>query len=146
MRFRQQDIGQFVIGSFAIVLLIALQNSSVRAQELRREGRRYIAEIHETFRVRNTGTLRIYDIRGDVDIVAWNQNSIDVIEYKRMDVYSEDEAREALRRSQSSYEQRDSAIEIRGDHYHRDWIESNFEIKVPEGFSVDVETSGGDLS
>jgi DUF4097 and DUF4098 domain-containing protein YvlB len=146
MRFKLTDISQYVIGGLTIVLLMALQNSDARSQELRREGRRYIAEIHESFRVSNTGTLRIYDIRGDVEIIAWDQNSVDVIEYKRMDVYSEDEAREALRRSQSSYEQRDSEIEIRGDHSHRDWIESHFEIKIPEGFSVDVETSGGDLS
>ena len=127
-------------------LILIVQNSDLVSQELRREGRYFVAEIHETFEVRGGGTLRIYDIRGDVEIESWNKNRVEVIEFKRMDVSTKDEAETVLRRLQTRYEQRGNTIEIAGEHRRGDWVKSNFEIKVPKDFDVDIETSAGDLS
>ena len=126
--------------------LVFTLGARAESQEIRKEGRYYVAEIRQNFIVAKGGTLRIYDIRGDVDVETWSKNEVVVTEFKRMDVYSEEEARTALKRSQSSYRHRDNLIEISGESYSRDWINSKFVVKLPREFNVDVETRNGDLS
>ncbi|MFQ5769504.1 MAG: DUF4097 domain-containing protein [bacterium] len=129
-----------------IGLLLFNFSSGTYSQELKKEGRYYVAEITKNFTVKKGGTLRIYDVRGDVHIDTWDKNEVLVHEYKKMDVYTEEEAKTVLEESKSSYQQRGDVIEIGGEPYSRDWIKSNFVIKVPQVFNVDVETRGGDLS
>jgi len=127
-------------------MLLLCLSSTTHAQELRKEGRYYVAEITKTFTVKKGGTLRIYDIRGDVSVKTWAKNEVQVHEIIKMDVYTEAEAKAALERTKSSYEQSGDIIEIGGERYGRDWIKSNFKVTVPKVFNVDIQTRGGDLA
>ncbi len=115
------------------------------AQELRKEGRDYVTEINKTFTVKSGGTLRISDVRGDVFVRTWDKHEVAVRERKKMDVYTEEEARTILEKSRASYRQTSTGIEIGGESYSRDWIQSEFEVTVPKTFNVDIATRGGDL-
>ncbi len=132
---------QFILLLFAICL-----TNSVFAQELTKRGRYYIAEITKTFKVKEGGELVVYDVRGDVRIRTWDKKEVFVKELKRMDVYSEREAKTVLEKSESSYRQSGNRIEIGGEYYSRDWIKSEFDITVPKVFMVDIQTRGGDVS
>ncbi|NIR51328.1 DUF4097 domain-containing protein [candidate division KSB1 bacterium] len=127
------------------ILAVILFSGTIFSQELRKEGRYFVAEITETFKVDKGGTLRVYDVRGDVRIETWAKNEVKVNEVKRMDVFTEKEARTVFERSKSSYQQSGNVVEIGGEYYSRDWIKSNFVVTVPKEFNVDVETRGGDL-
>lgn len=131
---------------FSLILLLCGQFSLIEAQELRKEGRYYISEITKTFDVRKGGTLLLFDIRGDVEITTWEKSQVLVKEIKRMDVFSREEAETIAERSKSSYRQSGNTIEIGGEYFRRDWIESDFAIKLPKVFMADIETRGGDIS
>ncbi len=130
-----------------ILLLFAIcVTSSVFAQELTKRGRYYVAEITKTFKVQEGGQLIISDVRGDIRITTWDKKEVFVKELKRMDVYTEEEAKTVLEKSKSSYRQRGNTIEIGGEYYSRDWIKSEFDVTVPKVFMVDIKTRGGDIS
>ncbi len=132
---------QLILLLFAICL-----TSSVFAQELTKRGRYYVAEITKTFKVQEGGQLIISDVRGDVRITTWDKKEVFVKELKRMDVYTEEEAKTVLEKSKSNYRQRGNTIEIGGEYYSRDWIKSEFDVTVPKVFMVDIKTRGGDIS
>ena len=130
-----------------IFLLFAIcVTSSVFAQELTKRGRYYVAEITKTFNVQEGGQLIISDVRGDVRITTWDKKEVFVKELKRMDVYTEKEAKTVLEKSKSNYRQRGNTIEIGGEYYSRDWIKSEFDVTVPKVFMIDIKTRGGDIS
>ncbi len=116
------------------------------AQEIRKSGRYFVAEITRSFKVSADGRLQIFKIRGDVEITSWDKNEVFVKEIKRMDVFTKKEAEAILAKAKSSYRQDGNVIEIRGEDYRRDWIKSDFSVNVPKSFSVDVQTRGGELS
>ncbi len=132
--------------ALAVLPVIFIFNSESQPQELIKKGRYFAAEVTKNFTVKPGGTLRIFDIRGNVDVITWAKNEVLVKEYKKIDTRSEEEAREILEKSRSGYTQRGDIIEIGGDYYDRDWLESDYEITVPQTFNVDIETRGGDLS
>ncbi|MFQ5603639.1 MAG: DUF4097 domain-containing protein [bacterium] len=121
-------------------------SSPTISQEIVKKGRYFVAEITKNFTVKPGGTLRIYDVRGDVRIETWAQNKVTANEIKKMDVFTREEAETVLKKSAASYEQRGNVVEIGGEYHSRDWITSTFEVKVPKTFNVDIETRGGDLS
>jgi len=128
------------------LILAIFLTSSVFAQELTKRGRYYVAEITKTFKVEEGGKLIIDDVRGDIRVTTWDKKEVFVKELKRMDVYTEEEARTVLEKSKSSYRQRGNTIEIGGEYYSRDWIKSEFDVIVPKVFEVDIQTRGGDIS
>jgi len=130
-----------------ILLLFAIcVTSSIFAQELTKRGRYYVAEITKTFKVQEGGQLIISDVRGDVRITTWDKREVFIKELKRMDVYTEKEAKTVLEKSKSSYRHRGNTIEIGGEHYSRDWIKSEFDVTVPKAFRVDIKIRSGDIS
>ncbi|MFQ5865059.1 MAG: DUF4097 domain-containing protein [bacterium] len=128
-----------------LTLFIFLSTNSL-AQELRREGRYYAAEITKNFTVKKGGTLHIFDVRGDIDVNTWEKNQVQIHELVKMDVFTEEEAATALKRFKSSYRQTGDVIEIGGEGYYRDRIKSNLKVTVPHVFNVELQTRGGDLT
>ncbi|MFQ5638557.1 MAG: DUF4097 domain-containing protein [bacterium] len=130
---------------FFIALFLSSSHTPSFGQEIIRKGRYFVVKINKAFTVKEGGTLRIYDIRGEVRIKTWDKNEVVVNEIKRMDVYTREEAETVLRKSKASYIQQGEVIEIGGEHYSHDWIKSTFTVTVPKNFNVDIQTSGGDL-
>lgn len=135
----------FIIMTASLVFVLLLASLSF-SQELKKSGKYYIAEITKNFKVAPAGELRIFDVSGSIGITVWDKSEVFVTERTRMDVYTENEARTVLERSKSSYRQTDNRIEIGGEYHRRDWIKSEFDIKVPKKFNVDIETRSGDIS
>jgi hypothetical protein len=140
------DINRALLFWGLLPLLLLFLSSTTPAQELRKQGRYYVAEITKSFTVEKSGTLRVSGIRGDIQVETWDKNEVRIHETKKMDVFTEAEAKETLERSKSSYRQNGNIIEIAGERYSRDWIKSKFKITVPKVFNVDLQTSGGDLT
>ncbi len=116
------------------------------AQELKKEGRYYVAEIDKDFEVSKGGALIMEDVQGDVIVTTWNKNTVSIHEIRRMDVYTKTEAEAVLKESQAIYKQDGNTIRIGGADSYRSYMNSRFEIKLPVEFNVDIGTRGGDIS
>lgn len=132
-----------LFGILAAMILVVVAPGT--AQELKKDGRYYVAEITKTFKVGQGGNIRIYDFRGNVQVSAWNKNEVFIKETKKMDVFTREEAETVLQKSKSSYTQNGNNIEVGGEYYRRDWIKSEFEVMAPASFGVDIQTRGGDI-
>ena len=119
---------------------------SIFAQQLRKSGRFYIADIEKEFKVKKGGDLKMEDIRGDVHISTWNKNLVKIKEIRKMDVYTEAEAKAVLKDLKSLYRQHGNTISVGMEGKYRPYMSSQFEIFVPIVFNVSVSTKGGDIS
>ncbi|RMD92765.1 MAG: hypothetical protein D6813_05330 [Calditrichaeota bacterium] len=131
---------------YLILLLGFVLSKPLVSQEIRKEGRYFVAEINKEMNVKPGGSLRIYDIRGDVKVNVWGKNKVSIREIKKMDVFTDEEARTALEKSKSEYRYHDNIVEISGETFSRNWIISRFNITVPKSFNVDVTTRAGDIT
>lgn len=116
------------------------------AQKLKKEGRFYVAEIKKEFKVKKGGDLEIEEIRGDVKISTWNKNLVQIHEIRKMDVFTEQEARAVLKDLKSVYKQSGNTIKVGAEGSYRSYMSSKFKITLPETFNVNVSTKGGDVS
>lgn len=129
---------------FLLVMITCLTFcNAVSAGELKQEGDYWVGEINKQFQTKNTGTLVMDDINGRITISAWDKNEVSVKEEKRMDIFSESEAKTAMEKSETGIRQEGNKIIISGPGFGRIWISSVFRINLPAGFSCDIETRGG---
>ncbi len=130
----------------ALCLLILIPTLIFSQEKLRKEGRYYIAEIEKTFDVKKGGNLIMEKIRGDVLITTWDKNVVKIHEIRKMDVYTEAEAKAVLKETDVIYQKSDNIIKVGGEDRYRSYMSSKFEVVLPSEFNVDIVTSGGDIS
>ncbi len=131
---------KFLIGVWFI------SSAGVRAQEIKREGRWYVAEIKKTFPAGAEGVLEMRNVSGDITVQAWPQNSVEIVESLRMEVFTEEEARHVRDASEASYSQSGNRIIVEGRDRSRRSVDSHFKVNVPATFGLDLNTSGGNVS
>lgn len=136
-------IFSMTILSVACVLLFA---QTSRAQELRRENRGYATDIKKTYNAGATGTLEMREIIGDVTVKAGTGAAVEISETVYMEVFTEEEAKRVLAACVESYAQTGNRITVDGRTRPRRSVDSRFNITVPAGFTLDIGTSGGDIS
>ncbi|HHS12777.1 MAG TPA: hypothetical protein ENN03_03295 [bacterium] len=130
---------------YPIILFFCFLGLSIQAQDLRKQGRYWVGTIKKTFQVEPGGTLHMDKVRGDIVIEGWEGREIIVHETKRMDIFSEKEARSAMEEAEKGYRLENNILFIGGDGFDRSWIKSRFEIQIPRSFEVDVNTRGGSI-
>ncbi|MFO7891482.1 MAG: DUF4097 family beta strand repeat-containing protein [bacterium] len=130
---------------FLVILLSFSFLSVVSAQELRQEGKYWVGEITKRFQVSDTGILIMDKIQGNVTIRSWTKKEVLIKEEKRMDIFSRNEAETAMEKSESGMRKEADRIIISGPGFDRSWIESRFEITLPEDFSCDIDSKGGSI-
>ena len=131
---------------FFFVFLLVLMSTFLFAQELKKVGRYYVAEIEKKFDVKKGGDLVMENIRGDVQITTWGKNIVQIHETRKMDVYTEQEARAVLKDLKSVYRQSDNTVNVGAEGSFRSYMSSKFKIVLPNVFNADVSTKGGDVS
>lgn len=129
-----------------LCLAILIPNLSFSQEKLRKEGRYYIADIEKTYDVKKGGDLIMEKIRGDVYITTWDKNVVKIHEIRKMDVYTEAEAKAVLKETDVIYKKTGNTIKVGGEDSYRSYMSSKFEVVLPTEFNVDIGTSGGDIS
>lgn len=138
---------QLFISTITIVFcLIFLMANVLFSQILRKEGRYYLADIEKTFDVKKGGDLIMEEVRGDVQIQTWNKNIVQIKETRKMDVYTETEAKAVLEDLKSIYQQSGNSIKVGAEGSYRSYMSSRFSVMLPTEFNVNVSTKGGDVS
>ncbi len=133
----------YVLVGILVLTVLPGQNFS---QELKKEGRYYVAEINKEFDVSKGGALVMEKVRGDVTIKTWTKNKVIIRETRKMDVYTEEEAKAVLKDLSTFYKKEGNRIVVGTDEKYRNYMQSKFEITLPDEFNVDIGTSGGDIS
>ena len=130
----------------SLFVSLAISGVNFAQEKLRKEGRYFIAEIEKTFDVKKGGDLVMEKIRGDVYLTTWDKNTVKIHEIRKMDVYTEAEAKAVLKETDVIYRQTGNKITVGGEESYRSYMSSKFEITVPSEFNVEIGTSGGDIS
>lgn len=130
-----------------VSIALLLLPLTLPAQQITKSGRGYESTLTQSYDVGAGGELVMRRITGDVSIAAWNNNRVEIKHEIRMDVHTQDEAKEIVERAVAGYAQRGSRIQIEGSFSRgRDNVQHRFTISVPRNFNVQVQTSGGDIS
>ncbi len=112
--------------------------------EIKFDGMRYIGTVEKTFPVKDGGRLDMRDIKGDVSIICEARNDVYIIEKFRINAYSESSAEKILQESKARYLQKGNAIIVESiDNSKR--YDSDYYVKVPIRFDLNVNASGGDI-
>lgn len=130
---------------FPLTLALLFAQASI-AQELRRESRGYAADIKKSFNAGTTGTLEMREITGDITVKAGTGATVEITETVYMEVFTEEEAKRVRDACLESYTQAGNRITVDGRMRPRRTVESRFNITVPASFTLDLGTSGGDIS
>ncbi len=144
MKMKKSYLILTIIFGFCFTIFLTFQSFS--QEKLRKEGRYYVADIEKTFDVKKDGSLIMEKIRGDVIITTWEKNTVKIHEIRKMDVYTEAEAKAVLEESDVSYQKTDNTIRVGGEDGYRSYMNSRFEVVLPFEFNVDIGTSGGDIA
>jgi DUF4097 and DUF4098 domain-containing protein YvlB len=115
------------------------------SQELEGKNGYYNSHIDKVFEVESGGLLDIKDISGDVTVTSWERNQVEVKVTIKINVFTENEAKEILKRFKDNFEKEGNTVRIRGMS-ERNWIQSRYSITVPRKFNLDIQTRGGDIS
>jgi len=111
-----------------------------------KDGKYWVGKFKKSFKVKPGGLIHFDKVRGDIMINSWEKDEVLIHETKQMDIFSKEEAKTALRLSESACIQKDNTITIGGEPFNRKWIQSTFEVLLPKKFNCTLETQGGDLS
>lgn len=138
----------FLISSLVLCfcLMILIPAFTTAQEKLRKEDRYYIADIEKEFNVSKGGDLIMERVQGDVIITTWDKDIVKIHEIRKMDVYTEAEAKAVLKESGSIYQQTGNTIKIGSEGSYRSYMSSKFEVILPSVFNIDINTSGGDIS
>ncbi len=132
--------------SLTLCLFILIPALTFSQEKLRKEGRYYIADIEKSYDVKKGGDLVMEKIRGDVYITTWNKNQVQIHEIRKMDVYTEAEAKAVLKKNDVIYQKTGNTIKVGGEDNYRSYMSSKFKVVLPTEFNIDIGTSGGDIS
>lgn len=134
------------------VLLLIILLVSLSGQEIRREAyNRYVATSSYSFNAASPGQLIIDGVRGDITIAGSPAMNVAISEIITVRTKSEERARETVARVKasvrsSSDENTSLSIEITGRDRRTRSLSFDYVITVPEIFSVQARTRGGDIT
>ncbi len=113
-----------------------------------RDGMGHVERTHQKYAVDGAGTLTVDTDFGSVRVESWSSDEVDVEVEKRRTGISEDTARDAFDDVSVDISQRENDVDIRIERdrkYGNEEISVDIRVKVPEMYSLDLKTSGGDI-
>jgi len=134
--------------AFITAAVLALNMGAVAGEstELFKDGRGFRAErIHE-FKAQMNGKLELTRIVGDVMVESWSENKVEIVENIRINSYTREEAERVLEDYTLRTETRGDVIIATGPSNYRGYVRFSYTVKLPEKFSAEVSTAGGDLN
>lgn len=113
-----------------------------------REGMGHVERTHQKYAVDGAGTLTVETDFGSVRVESWSNDEVDVEVEKRRTGISEASARDAFDEVSVDISQQENDVDIRIERdrkYGNEGISVDIRVRVPETYSLDLKTSGGDI-
>ncbi|HPG38844.1 MAG TPA: DUF4097 family beta strand repeat-containing protein [bacterium] len=134
---------KFMMLVVALLLVAGIWHYAT-SQDLTKEGKYYKTTIHKTFDVNPGGTLNIENVESDIQITTWDKNRVYIQERLALNVYTQEEAKERVSQKEKNYKQNGNNVTITGtDGWDNEG--SDFEIKVPRKYNLNLNTKSGDV-
>ena len=130
-----------------LLLAAAVSGAEVRG-EISEEVNGWVEQIDEVVEAGGGGKLVLVADRGEVEVKAWDKESVRVDVEKFADVYTEAEAEKIFGDFQVEItrEGKDVSVEIESKRDRRlRSLHATIEVTVPRRYSVDLETEGGGI-
>ena len=130
------------------LLVTSAYGSSAQEVTFMRDGFGHVERTHQKYAVDGAGTLTVDADFGSVRVESWSSDEVDVEVEKRRTGISEDSARDAFEDVAVDISQRENDVEVRIDRKSRfgsDRMSVDIRVRVPETYSLDLKTSGGDI-
>ena len=113
-----------------------------------RDGMGHVERTHQNYAVDGAGTLTVDADFGSVRVESGPNDEVDVEVEKRRTGISEDSARDAFDEVSVDVSRQENDVDIRIDRDRNTWndrVSVDIRVKVPESYSLDLKTSGGDI-
>ena len=113
-----------------------------------REGMGHVERTHQNYAVDGAGTLTVDTDFGSVRVESGSSDEVDVEVVKRRTGISENSARDAFGDIEVDISRRENDVDIRIERDRRfgsNDVSVDIQVKVPESYSLDLKTSGGDI-
>lgn len=138
------------IWTLATVGLFIASAYECNAQEttFMRDGLNFKERTHQNYAVDGAGTLTVDADFGSIRLESWPNDEVDVEVEKRRTGISEDSARDVFDEVAVDISQRENDVDVRIDRKSRfdsNRVSVDIRVKVPESYSLDLKTSGGDI-
>jgi len=130
------------------LLALVLTCSAVSQEKIYDDGRYFVSEMVKQFAVQPGGKLFVDVSSGDIEIKIGTDTEVIIKVVKKIDVYSEDEAKAAFGRTPVEFDQRGDGIYVTCENYYRrrrSSVSTNLYITLPLKFDLDLKTSSGDI-
>ena len=130
------------------LLVVSAYASNAQETTFMRDGLNFKERTHQKYTVDGTGTLNVDADFGSIRIESWPNDEVDVEVEKRRSGISEDGARDAFNDVSVGISQHDNDVSIRIDrdrYSGSNGVSVDIQVKVPESYSLDLKTSGGDI-
>lgn len=127
-----------------IALFVLLALSPAFGQTITGSSGDYQAVFEKTFDVAAGGTLKLYDIEGDVLIRSEKASQVKVLVTMKVDVYTHQEVEEIVQRAMSGIGRKNGMITVSGSGQNNG-VENDYRIVTPKKFNLQVETLNGDI-
>lgn len=115
------------------------------SQEISKQNGYYGANIVKTFTIGSGGKLILDNSNGDVNLQSWERDNVEIREKLRLDVFTQEEAQEIARRSESGYSYSGNTIRVESDRGGV-WMRRDYVVYLPAKFDLDIRSSNGDIS
>ncbi len=127
-----------------MVLVLTISFSAI-AGDLIRNGRGFRMEKTHEIKAPKDGKLELDEITGDVTVDSWDKNLVRIIEKVYIDVYTEEEAGNAVDEFVLRIDKRGKVISAIGPGRYRGYVDIDYRVTLPRDFSGEMSTSGGDF-
>ena len=113
-----------------------------------RDGIGHVERTHQKYTVDGAGTLTVNTDLGSVQVESGPNDEVDVEVEKRRTGISEDSARDAFDDVSVDISRQENDVDIRikrDRNFGNDRVSVDIRVRVPESYSLDLKTSGGDI-
>lgn len=135
--------------AFICAMFFIVDMSGAQENGIMRDGAYYVEETAHSYQVDPTGTLTADTGFGSIEISGWAKDAVNVTVEKRLESDSEDRSRRAFEEIEVKTEIREDGVHISVDRPHslrRNGVSVDIAVQVPENYSLDLKTSGGDIN
>ena len=130
----------------AVLIYLSLTSCLIAGGNIVKEGRIYKAEVVNEFEVGAGGKLELAGITGDVWVDSWNENKIEIVQKMVIDVYTMEEAERIYDLNILQFEEKGKTITAYIRNGRRGNLSVTYYITLPQKFTADISTSGGDFN
>ena len=141
-----KNLKTLTVLTIAVFVCLMTFSTIAFSVEFYKDGHGYRTEVTHEYKVKADGKLDVSNIVGDVTVVSWTENKVKIVENILIDVYTKEEAEEVYKNYTLEIKEAGNLITATGPKRYRGYVDISYIITLPQKFSAEINTSGGDFN